>query len=96
MYHSFWFDEAICKSQTELFFPVYNERPQARLKREAKALAICNQCPVSVQCRQYARKNLEYGIWGGETEEQRIALGYIPYGNAQRKSARKTINKDQP
>lgn len=92
MYQYSWFDDAVCKDQTELFFPLYNERPKARHKREAKALTICNQCPVIKQCRQYARDNLEYGIWGGETEEQRIALGYLPYGNAQRK---KRNNKSQ-
>ena len=93
MYHYSWFDQAACKNQTNLFFPVYNERPQAKFKRESKALAICKQCPVVDSCRDYARKNLEYGIWGAETEEQRIALGYIPYANKQKK-IKKLIVKD--
>jgi hypothetical protein len=44
MYHPSWFDAAACKNQTDLFFPLYNERPQARVKREAKALMyiFCN------------------------------------------------------
>ena len=51
MYHPSWFDAAACKNQTDLFFPLYNERPQARVKREAKALTICAQCPVVNECR---------------------------------------------
>jgi WhiB family redox-sensing transcriptional regulator len=93
MYHPSWFDAAACKNQTDLFFPLYNERPQARVKREAKALTICSQCPVVTQCRDYARNNLEYGIWGNETEDQRALLGYLPYGNSKRKP-RRTINKE--
>lgn len=92
MYHPSWFDKAACKNKTNLFFPFYNERPKARIKREAKALAICAQCPVVMECRAYARHNSEYGIWGAETEEQRIKIGYIPYGNARRRPKTKIIN----
>jgi WhiB family redox-sensing transcriptional regulator len=94
MYHPSWFDKAACKNRTDLFFPLYNERPQARVKREAKALSICSQCPVAIECRAYARDNLEYGIWGNETEDQRAKLGYLPYGNARRKPKIRIINKD--
>lgn len=86
-----WFDEAICKGQTDLFYQDYNERPQARIKREQKALAICRQCPVIAQCRQYGRDNGEYGIWGGETEDERYRLGYISRGS---KKTKKVILKD--
>lgn len=35
-------------------------------------------CPILMACRNYARRNGEWGIWGGETEEERRAAGYPP------------------
>ena len=71
-----WRDEAICKGKTRLFFPPSAERPQARARREALAKRLCDSCPVASECRQYARTNLEYGYWAGESEEDRYLLGY--------------------
>ncbi|MGH9135754.1 MAG: WhiB family transcriptional regulator [Acidimicrobiales bacterium] len=68
--------KAACKSLTHLFFPPLAERPQARVRREAQARAICQTCPVLAQCRLYARVHREYGFWGGESEEERTAAGY--------------------
>jgi WhiB family redox-sensing transcriptional regulator len=78
MYQPSWFDHAVCMGKTDLFYSHYNERPSARHRRELKAIAICNTCPVQEQCRKHGRDNAEYGIWGGETEEQRADLGYLP------------------
>jgi WhiB family redox-sensing transcriptional regulator len=73
-------DLAICKGHDRLFFPHYNEQPSARAQREAKATAMCQQCPVALTCRDFARRHGEYGIWGGETEEQRVMAGVqLPY-----------------
>jgi WhiB family transcriptional regulator, redox-sensing transcriptional regulator len=71
-----WMADAACVGQTDLFFPVYAERPQARAKREQDASALCAACPVRVTCRQYGREQHEYGIWGGENEEERVLAGY--------------------
>jgi WhiB family redox-sensing transcriptional regulator len=71
-----WMDEAMCKGRTSLFFPPRAERPQARVRREAQAKLLCTNCPVSVQCKQFARENHEYGFWGGESEEERHLAGY--------------------
>lgn len=73
-----WMSEAICSGQTELFFPPPAERPQSRLKREAAACEVCQQCPVMLECRTYARVHREHGLWGGETEEQRSLAGFTP------------------
>ena len=70
--------EGICSGQSELFFPPPAERPQARLKREAAARSICQSCPVSLECRTYARIHREHGFWGGETEEERTLAGFAP------------------
>jgi WhiB family transcriptional regulator, redox-sensing transcriptional regulator len=71
-----WGDEAKCHGKSELFFPPFAERPQTRIKREARAKTICGACPLTVQCREYGRAHHEYGIWGGENEEERVLAGY--------------------
>jgi len=32
--------------------------------------------PGPVDCRDHARRNLEYGMWGGESEGERADAGY--------------------
>jgi len=66
-----WMNKASCKGLTHIFYGKYAERPQATLKREAKAKAICNTCPVFQQCREYAREHMELGYWAGENEYDR-------------------------
>jgi len=69
-------DDAACRGQTHLFFPPRAERPQARFRREAQARLLCGKCPVQPQCRHFARANREYGMWGGESEEERHRAGF--------------------
>jgi WhiB family transcriptional regulator, redox-sensing transcriptional regulator len=71
-----WREAAVCKGHTRLFFPRRAERPEARARREAKADALCGQCPVIEACRAFARNEHEYGFWGGESEEDRYVLGF--------------------
>ena len=71
-----WVDDAACRGQTHLFFPPRAERPQARVRREAQARLLCGKCPVQPQCRHFARANREYGMWGGESEEERHLAGF--------------------
>lgn len=72
-----WVQAAKCKGQTELFFGITKEKQWIRLQREKAAVAICQGCPSILQCRQYARENNELGVWGGETEEERFAAGFL-------------------
>jgi WhiB family redox-sensing transcriptional regulator len=72
-----WMKFAICHGTTDLFFAKVAERPEARVRREAKAASLCSACPVSTECREYGRQNLEYGFWGGENEEERNDAGFI-------------------
>lgn len=69
-----WMDKASCKGLTHIFFGKYAERPQATVRREARAKSICSQCPVFKQCRQYARDNMELGYWAGENEFDRYLI----------------------
>lgn len=71
-----WMDHALCPGRTELFFAPHAERPPARLRREAAARQVCMRCPVRIDCRDHAREQLEYGLWGGETESERAEAGY--------------------
>jgi len=82
-----WTVDAACCGQTELFFAPAGERPEARTSREARARAVCMQCPVLSPCRDWAREHREYGFWGGESEEDRAAAGYrvdMPVGRVAR------------
>ncbi len=71
-----WMDHGACRGLTHLFFPSAAERPQARERREAMAREVCAECPVNVECRDFARDNHEYGFWGGEAEDERHAAGF--------------------
>lgn len=54
-----WRDQAACKdADPELFFP--------RTEVLAEAEAICESCPVRMDCLVYAiENNIEHGTWGG-------------------------------
>ena len=71
-----WTEHAVCKGTTHLFFPPRAERPQARVRREARARLLCQGCPVLDPCRAYARVHREYGMWGAESEEERHNAGF--------------------
>ncbi|NIR37006.1 MAG: WhiB family transcriptional regulator, partial [Actinobacteria bacterium] len=52
--------------------PSTAERKDERERRENKAKAICQVCPVQVDCLEFAMEIREpYGIWGGLTETER-------------------------
>ena len=71
-----WMDVGACRGMTHLFFPTTAERPQARERREAMARLVCASCNVQDMCRSFARDNHEYGLWGGESEDERHQAGY--------------------
>ena len=82
-----WTSDAACVGQSDLFFAPAGERPETRVLREARALAICETCEVILPCRDWAREQREYGFWGGESEEDRAAAGYrvdMPVGRVAR------------
>lgn len=66
-----WANSAACMSaEPELFFPVGSGG--MALSDVATAKAICSQCPVIVDCREYAdRSRQPFGVWGGLDEEER-------------------------
>ena len=64
-----WKAKANCKGLApELFFPERNEHEKVR-----QALAVCRGCVVRDECLE---ENLgeQFGIWGGTSGKQRVAL----------------------
>lgn len=70
-----WTRAAACKGRLDLFYAPHGERPQARARREAEGRRVCAACPVLDPCRDHARTHLELGLWGGETEAERLTAG---------------------
>lgn len=62
----------------ELFFGNYGgdaETLRQRETRESRAKTICGECAVRAECLDYALgHNIEHGIWGGKTENERRQL----------------------
>ena len=69
-----WRTRAICRdTDPDLFFPV-GTTGQA-LVQIARAKEVCDECPVKLECLEYALEtNQDSGIWGGLSEEERRAI----------------------
>lgn len=63
-----WQQRAACMGHPspEIFHP----KP-SNVKDIEQAKAVCARCPVKIECQEQA---MEYGIWGGLTEEERKRL----------------------
>ena len=72
-----WRDQAMCRdTDPELFFPI-GTTGQALLQI-AKAKSVCCQCPVTVECLEFALEtNQDTGIWGGNSEDERRQMRRI-------------------
>jgi WhiB family redox-sensing transcriptional regulator len=69
-----WQSQAACRgNHSTLFFsPSSAETKEAKDAREAEAKAICRDCPVRMDCLDFALYTREpYGIWGGLNETER-------------------------
>lgn len=72
-----WQRRAACRGpEAVLFFaPTMPEPRPEREDRETRAKAICHECPVQLQCLDYAVGIREpHGIWGGLNETERRML----------------------
>jgi WhiB family redox-sensing transcriptional regulator len=67
-----WKSRAACSGYpNSLFFPSTDDI-ESQVER---AVAICQVCPVTEECLEYAfETNQRAGIWGGTTEEERKSL----------------------
>lgn len=66
-----WRGGAICRdTDPDLFFPVGTTG--FALVQIDRAKQVCAECPVHVECLEYALEtNQDSGIWGGTSEEER-------------------------
>ncbi|WP_043662015.1 WhiB family transcriptional regulator [Thermocrispum municipale] len=71
-----WQLEGSCRGMdSAFFFHPDGERGPARARREARAKAVCQSCPVLQMCRAHALAVHEpYGIWGGLSESERETI----------------------
>lgn len=81
-----WRDNAACRTEdSALFFPNGDSGPWLIGIEQAKA--ICRTCPALEACGQWAADNrVEYGIFGGLTEQERRA--------ARRAAVRRRLNPE--
>jgi WhiB family redox-sensing transcriptional regulator len=74
-----WREHAACKGMPTDFF--FLEKGQGWAQAENVRI-VCSECPVKLQCAEYAVKNtINDGVWGGMTllERRRLAvkMGWI-------------------
>ncbi len=69
-----WRNKAAClEEDPELFFPIGTTGRALDQIEEAKA--VCQHCPVTQECLEWALDtNQDAGVWGGMSEEQRRTL----------------------
>lgn len=60
-----WMGDGACVGQDlETFYP-------ARGTYTDRGKKICRDCPVRVQCMDYALRHREWGVWGGTDDADR-------------------------
>jgi WhiB family transcriptional regulator, redox-sensing transcriptional regulator len=72
-----WQVQAACVGEVNSIFypPMRGEPRRVKRSREARAKAVCAQCPVRSECLDQAIENDErYGIWGGMTDGERRVI----------------------
>lgn len=68
VYDGDWRHDAACKDHdTNLFFPERGD-----ILDEARQ--VCAGCPVRTLCLEQGLENREYGVWGGTSERERLAI----------------------
>jgi WhiB family redox-sensing transcriptional regulator len=69
-----WRNKASCRDTSpELFFPIGTTG--LALDQIDAAKQVCEACPVTRQCLEFAlATNQEAGVWGGTTEDERRRL----------------------
>jgi len=63
-----WMDDARCTGRPDVtWFPGPHQSAKP-------AKAICNRCPVRLECLEFAIDSDERGIWGGLSDAERASL----------------------
>jgi len=82
---AYWMRHGLCRGADGYdFFPQSMTTTAA-----ARAVSLCNSCPVQEDCLRYAMVNdIEYGIWGGLSPRARREIG-----TSQSRGSRETETK---
>lgn len=62
-----------CVARPELF-TAYDDRRGTRRRREHTARILCQGCPLKDQCREWATRTYQIGVWGGTTAFERTNI----------------------
>lgn len=63
-----------CEGQdTSWWYPGFAAKKQ-EMENTKKAISLCRECDVRLNCLKYALEWEAFGIWGGFTERQRDAI----------------------
>jgi predicted Fe-S protein YdhL (DUF1289 family) len=57
--------------------------------RKAK-MEFCNDCPIIMECLEWALKHDERGVWGGTTDKERRQIKRLNQAAVKRKIVRRT------
>jgi WhiB family redox-sensing transcriptional regulator len=86
-----WARQSACSSldDKDIARIFFSDKPGINLE----ARRICSGCQVQTLCLNYALHRPEWGIWGGLTADERVAMRRrngirLPSGQAARKAAR--------
>lgn len=69
-------DQAACRGTiyTDLFYRIEEQRSLMQYQYINALRSICGGCPIWAQCLSYAFEHESYGVWGGLTSVERVAL----------------------
>jgi hypothetical protein len=83
-------DKAECREAgipTDLFYSVEEERSILQYEYINSLRSICTACPIWKDCLTYAFENENYGVWGGLTSVERVAMrDHTKYPNQRRRA----------
>jgi len=69
-------DQAECKGSiyTDLFYTVEEQRSILQYEYINALRSVCARCPLWATCLTYAMEHEDYGVWGGMTSVERVAM----------------------
>lgn len=70
-----WMNQAACSTVSGTWFFTPDENGSRRGENKLPGKAVCQGCPVRVECLDHAMRNNEkHGIWGGLSSRERQKL----------------------
>lgn len=67
-----WREKALCRGMSVDVFVKPESKGPATIRRYAKALSVCAECPVIKECLEYALEwEIPHGVFGGKLPKER-------------------------